>query len=77
VTDYPKLRSWIPPPVPQATRKSGGEGSRTPVLQAITTTFYMLIRSLYSGRSCEPSRHPPQSGHEIDSSPAAATPAWN
>jgi len=30
-------------------RKTGGEGSRTPVLKAIYTTFYMLIRPLISG----------------------------
>jgi len=58
-------------------RKTGGEGSRTPVLKAIYTTFYMLIRSLILGSCCEPSRHQPQSGHEIDSLPAAATPAEN
>ncbi len=37
--------------------KDGGEGSRTPVHNAVSETFYMLRRSLISEMSCEPSRH--------------------
>jgi len=47
-------------------QKSGGEGSRTPVPEAVSETFYMLRRSLVSERGCGPSRHSLQSVHEID-----------
>ena len=30
-----------------ASKESGGEGSRTPVLEAVYTSFYMLIRCLF------------------------------
>jgi hypothetical protein len=55
----------------------GGEGSRTPVHNAFSETFYMLRRSLISESCCEPSRHRLQSVHDIDSPPTAVTPAEN
>ena len=55
--------------------KAGGDGSRTRVLKAIHTTFYMFRRSLISEWAGEPSRIPLQSIHEIDSPVAAVAPA--
>lgn len=60
-----------------ATGKSGGEGSRTPVHEAFSETFYMFRRSLISESCCEPSRHRLLSVHEIDSLPTAVAPAGN
>ena len=56
-------------------KKNGGEGSRTPVLQTIHTTFYMFRRSLISEKAGEPSRFLLQSVHEIDSSGVAVAPS--
>ena len=55
--------------------KAGGEGSRTPVLQTIHTTFYMFRRFLISGMAGEPSRVLPKSVHGIDSSRVAVAPS--
>jgi len=55
--------------------KGGGDGSRTRVLKAIRTTFYMFRRSLISEGAGEPSRIPLQSIHVIDSPVAAVAPA--
>ena len=55
--------------------KAGGDGSRTRVLKAIHTTFYMFRRSLISEWAGEPSRIPLQSIHVIDSPVAAVAPA--
>lgn len=60
---------------PSHTQRGGGDGSRTRVLKAIHTTFYMFRRSLISERAGEPSRFPPQSIHVIDSPGAAVAPA--
>ena len=57
------------------TQSGGGDGSRTRVLKAIHTTFYMFRRSLISEWAGEPSRIPLQSIHVIDSPVAAVAPA--
>ena len=55
--------------------KTGGDGSRTRVLNAIYTTFYMFSRFLISERGCEPTRFPLQSVHVIDSLGVAVAPS--
>ena len=46
--------------------KTGGEGTRTPVLNAHCATFYMHRRFLISEECCESPHHIPPSGHVFE-----------